>query len=124
MARRAFFLFLSVFVGNVVFSFPRQRRLSVIGVCRRLVVFSSCFSVATASTLRVFCVDSFLKSRGPWISCVGFATKLCFVVSLRKTLASTRESGRLDGVLLRSTGFASGGRSSAEALGIGLGDAG
>ena len=72
----------------------------------------------------MFCVDSFLKSRGPWISCVGFATKLCFVVSLWRTSVSARESGGLEGVLLRSTGFESGGRSSAEALGIGLGDAG
>ena len=89
-----------------------------------LLFFLFCFSVATASTLRVFCVDSFLKSRGSWISCVGFSTKLCFVVSLRKTLVPTRESGRLDGMLFRSTGFACGGRSSAEALGIGVGDAG
>ena len=108
----------------MVFSFPRERRLSVIGVCRRLVVFSflffRCHCKHASGVLRGF------FSQEPWSVDLlrRFLTKLRFVVSLRKTLVSARESGRLDGVLLRSAGFASGGRSSAEALGIGLGDAG
>ena len=76
IARRAFFLFFCVYVGNVAFSFPRKALVfSFSSVCRRLVVFSLFFAIANTLGCSAW---FFLKSCGPWLSCVGFAAKHCF----------------------------------------------